>query len=73
MLFMVEYSLHPLRIFLNKDVTTASVNYTSILDLLKKESQKVGTHKFSLHFLYTEWEHIVDAWQLESRVVFSNC
>ena len=23
-------------------------------------------HKFSAHFLLTEWEHVVDAWQLES-------
>ena len=37
-----------------------------IRDLLKEASQKVGNHKFSLHFLYTEWEHVVDAWQLES-------
>jgi len=26
----------------------------------------VGGHKFSLHFLHTEWEHVVDAWQLEN-------
>jgi superfamily I DNA/RNA helicase len=37
-----------------------------VLDLLKEASQKVGTHKFSLHFLYAEWEHVIDAWQLES-------
>lgn len=37
-----------------------------ILDLLREASQAVGHHKFSLHFLYTEWEHVVDAWQLES-------
>ncbi len=26
----------------------------------------VGGHKFSLHFLLTEWEQVVDAWQLDS-------
>jgi hypothetical protein len=26
----------------------------------------VGGHKFSLHFLFTEWEQVVDAWQLEN-------
>jgi superfamily I DNA/RNA helicase len=26
----------------------------------------VGGHRFSLHFLVTEWEQVVDAWQLES-------
>jgi superfamily I DNA/RNA helicase len=37
-----------------------------ILDLLKEASQEAGNHKFRLHFLYTEWEQVVDAWQLES-------
>jgi superfamily I DNA/RNA helicase len=37
-----------------------------ILNLLKEASQEVGNHKFSRHFLYTEWEQIVDAWQLDS-------
>ncbi len=26
----------------------------------------MGGHKFGLHFLLTEWEHVVDAWQLEN-------
>ena len=26
----------------------------------------MGGHKFSLHFLLTEWEQVVDAWQLEN-------
>jgi hypothetical protein len=26
----------------------------------------VGGHKFGLHFLVTEWEQVVDAWQLET-------
>lgn len=29
-------------------------------------SQSVAGHKFSLRFLLSEWEHIVDAWQLTS-------
>ena len=37
-----------------------------ILDLLREASQQAGNHKFSLHFLRTEWEQVVDAWQLES-------
>ena len=35
-------------------------------DLLGEASKAVGGHKFSLHFLLTEWEHVVDAWQLET-------
>jgi hypothetical protein len=28
--------------------------------------QATGNHKFRLHFLLTEWEQVVDAWQLET-------
>ena len=37
-----------------------------VRELLHAASQAVGGHKFSLHFLLTEWEQVVDAWQLES-------
>jgi len=37
-----------------------------ILDLLREASEAAGKHKFSNHFLRTEWEQVVDAWQLES-------
>ncbi len=36
-----------------------------VLDLIREASSGVGAHKFSEHFLYTEWEQIVDAWQLD--------
>lgn len=32
--------------------------------LISDAAQAVGGHKFSLHFLLTEWEQVVDAWQL---------
>jgi mRNA-degrading endonuclease RelE of RelBE toxin-antitoxin system len=34
-------------------------------ELISAASQSVGDHKFSRHFLLTEWEQVVDAWQLE--------
>lgn len=37
-----------------------------IRELLKQSSTAVDGHKFGLHFLLTEWEQVVDAWQLES-------
>jgi superfamily I DNA/RNA helicase len=37
-----------------------------MLELLKDASSSVAGHNFSLHFLYSEWEQIVDAWQLDS-------
>ena len=38
----------------------------AVRQMLSDASQAVGAHKFSLHFLVTEWEQIVDAWQLAS-------
>ena len=38
----------------------------TLRDLLGEASRAVGGHKFSLHFLHTEWEQVVDAWQLEA-------
>ena len=35
-------------------------------ELLQEAASAVGGHKFSLHFLLTEWEQVVDAWQLET-------
>ena len=37
-----------------------------IRELVAEASSAVPSHKFSLHFLLTEWEQIVDAWQLDS-------
>jgi mRNA-degrading endonuclease RelE of RelBE toxin-antitoxin system len=45
-------------------VTLASRDVTR--ELLGEASKAVGGHKFSLHFLLTEWEQVVDAWQLET-------
>ena len=33
-------------------------------ELVQEAASAVGGHKFSLHFLLTEWEQVVDAWQL---------
>jgi superfamily I DNA/RNA helicase len=35
-------------------------------ELVSEASSAVLAHKFSLHFLLTEWDQIVDAWQLNS-------
>lgn len=37
-----------------------------IQQLLKEASSKEPEQKFSQHFLLTEWEQVVDAWQLEN-------
>ena len=37
-----------------------------VRELLQEAVKSVGGHKFGLRFLSTEWEQVVDAWQLES-------
>jgi hypothetical protein len=37
-----------------------------ISELIQQASKKVGDHKFSLRFLTTEWEQVVDGWQLDT-------
>jgi superfamily I DNA/RNA helicase len=38
----------------------------SVRDLIAQASAKVPAHKFSAGFLLTEWEQVVDAWQLQT-------
>jgi len=38
----------------------------TLRELLDEASKAVAGHKFTLHFLLTEWEQVVDAWQLEN-------
>lgn len=62
------HSLNTLGVRLHKSllgpVKLASRN--DVRDILKSSSQAVGSHKFSLSFLISEWEQVVDAWQLAS-------
>jgi mRNA-degrading endonuclease RelE of RelBE toxin-antitoxin system len=39
---------------------------TVVRDLMREASGGVGEHKFSLQFLMTEWEQVVDGWQLHN-------
>lgn len=36
-----------------------------VRELLREAAKAVGCHKFGAQFLLTEWEQVVDAWQLE--------
>jgi mRNA-degrading endonuclease RelE of RelBE toxin-antitoxin system len=38
----------------------------NVRDLISTAAKETGNHKFSSHFLITEWEQVVDAWQLET-------
>jgi hypothetical protein len=37
-----------------------------VRELVQEAANEVDGHKFGLHFLLTEWEQVVDAWQLET-------
>jgi hypothetical protein len=41
-------------------------------ELVREASSAVGGHQFSLHFLLSEWEQVVDAWQLETWDAYRN-
>jgi mRNA-degrading endonuclease RelE of RelBE toxin-antitoxin system len=60
------HSLNMLGVRLHKSllgpIKLASRN--DMRDILKAASQSVSHHKFSLSFLLSEWEQVVDAWQL---------
>ena len=38
----------------------------TVRELVKEAANAVGGHKFGLYFLLTEWEQVVDAWQLHN-------
>lgn len=62
------HSLNALSLRLYKSLL-GSVKIASrgdVRELLREASKAVSGHKFNLHFLLTEWEQVVDAWQLTS-------
>lgn len=51
----------------NKLIGSVSLVSSEILnDIIKEASESVSGHKFRYHFLKSEWEEIVDGWQLKS-------
>jgi hypothetical protein len=42
------------------------VSQDKMREIVEKSAAEVGSHKFGLPFLLSEWEHVVDAWQLHS-------
>jgi mRNA-degrading endonuclease RelE of RelBE toxin-antitoxin system len=62
------YSLNAIGLRLYKaHVGQATIaNHETVRELIRDAASAVSGHKFSLHFLLTEWDHVVDAWQLGS-------
>ena len=60
------HSLNALGVRLYKSLVgpVKLANRHDVRELLREASKAVGGHKFSLYFLLTEWEQVVDAWQL---------
>nr|WP_281870131.1 3'-5' exonuclease [Pseudomonas sp. BR1R-5] len=61
------YSLEAigLRLYKSRVGAVSVASREQIRSLIDAASQVVGGHKFSLHFLFTEWEQVVDSWQLK--------
>ncbi len=55
-----------LRLFKLHSGTVKSATNDDLRNLLQEGSDAVGGHKFSLQFLLTEWEQVIDAWQLDT-------
>ena len=53
-----------LRLYKAQHGAATLASRVAVRQMLEHASKAVGGHKFSLHFLLTEWEQIVDAWQL---------
>ena len=60
------YSINSLGIRLAKmyGIQTSIASESDIKACIQYASNQIATHKFTQHFLYSEWEQIVDAWQL---------
>lgn len=61
-----------LRLFKSLCGAVSLATRKDVNDLLVGASKTVGGHKFSLHFLFTEWDQVVDAWQLETWESYRN-
>ena len=44
---------------------SAGTGKTIVAQMLAEASKKAASHRFSGHFLWTEWNDLVDAWQLD--------
>ena len=60
------------RLYKSQSGQSKLVSRDVLVELLREASSAVEDHKFSLHFLRTEWEQIVDAWQLDSWEAYRN-
>jgi mRNA-degrading endonuclease RelE of RelBE toxin-antitoxin system len=60
------YSLNAIGVRLYKaHIGQATIaDHKVISELIRETAGAVGDHKFGQHFLLTEWEQVVDAWQL---------
>lgn len=55
-----------LRLFKSHFGAPQIASHEALVSAMKGAAGEVEGHKFSPHFLLTEWEQVVDAWQLET-------
>jgi len=55
-----------LRLYKTHVGSSTMVSREALREVIKKAASDVASHKFGQHFLVTEWDQVVDAWQLEN-------
>lgn len=55
-----------MRLYKAQHGTAALASPDTVRQTLSEASKAVSGHKFDLHFLVTEWDQVVDAWQLNT-------
>ena len=61
-----------LRLFQSRLGNAKLATREQIADSLREAANEIPDHKFSQRFLLTDWEQIVDAWQLDSLDAYRN-
>jgi mRNA-degrading endonuclease RelE of RelBE toxin-antitoxin system len=61
-----------LRLYKSHVGPASIVSPEMLREVMREASIAVAAHKFSLHFLLSEWEQVVDAWQLENWEAYRN-
>jgi len=68
------YPLNELGIKLYKSLIEAPriAEHITLTSLLENSSKRIAGHKFSLRFLLSEWEQVVDTWQIKTWEAYRN-
>jgi len=61
-----------IRLYQSRFGKPALASHNDTAELVRSAANETPDHKFSQKFLLTEWEQVVDAWQLENADAYAN-